>query len=179
LLSVFALAMWVVFPFAVATAVALLVGGILQSVRLCRWAGDRTIRDRLVLVLHVGYAFVPAGFLLTSLGAFGSILPSVGSHAWAAGAIGTMTLAVMTRASLGHTGHALFASNATQAIYVAVIVAALSRVAAALVPAASAALLGVAAVAWAAAFLGFGIVYGPLLLAPRQHSSHIVTAASS
>jgi uncharacterized protein involved in response to NO len=177
LLSVFALAMWIAFPFAVATAVALLVGGILQCVRLCRWAGDRTIRDRLVLVLHVGYAFVPVGFLLASLAAFGSIVPNAGIHAWSVGAIGTVTLAVMTRASLGHTGHALSASNATQAIYVAVLVAALSRIAAAVLPLASAALLGIAAFAWAAAFLGFSVVYGPLLLAPRQHTSHIVTAS--
>jgi uncharacterized protein involved in response to NO len=171
LLSVFALAMWVVLPFAVATAVALLVGGILQSVRLCCWAGDRTIHDRLVLVLHVGYAFVPAGFLLTGLAAFGSIVPSAGIHAWSAGAIGTMTLAVMTRASLGHTGHGLSASKATQAIYVTVLVAAVTRVAAALLPLASATLLGAAALAWAAAFLGFAVVYGPLLLASRQRTS--------
>jgi uncharacterized protein involved in response to NO len=158
--------------------VALLVGGILQSARLCRWAGDRTIQDRLVLILHVGCAFVPAGFLLTGLAAFGSIVPSAGIHAWATGAIGTMTLAVMTRASLGHTGHALSASNATQAIYVAILVAAVTRVAAALEPQASAALLDVATFAWVAAFLGFGVAYGPLLLVPRLRSTSNATTAS-
>jgi uncharacterized protein involved in response to NO len=180
LLSVFALAMWVAFPFAVATAVALFVGGILQGVRLCRWAGDRTIQDRLVLVLHVGFAFVPVGFLLTGLAASGSVVPSAGIHAWSTGAIGTMTLAVMTRASLGHTGHSLSASSATQALYVAILVAAVTRVAAALlVPVASAALLDAAAFAWAATFLGFGVVYGPLLLASRQRSSRDVEAPRS
>jgi uncharacterized protein involved in response to NO len=177
LLSGLALAIWVAFPFAVITAVAMFVGGILQGVRLCRWAGDRTIRDRLVLVLHVGFAFVPVGFVLTGLAAFGYIVPSAGIHAWSIGAIGTMTLAVMTRASLGHTGHALSASNSTQAIYVAILVAAVTRVLAALLSSATAALLGSAALAWAAAFLGFGMVYGPLLLAPRQRSSNDVATA--
>jgi len=171
LLSVLALAIWVAFPFGVVTAVALFVGGILQGARLCRWAGDRTIQDRLVLVLHVGFAFVPVGFVLTGLAAFGSIVPSAGIHAWSTGAIGTMTLAVMTRASLGHTGHALSASNGTHAIYAAILAAAVTRVAAALLPLASTALLAAAALAWVTAFLGFGVVYGPFLLAPQQCSS--------
>jgi uncharacterized protein involved in response to NO len=46
------------------TGVLLLAAGVVQSVRLARWAGDRTFADRLVLVLHVAYAFVPLGFLL-------------------------------------------------------------------------------------------------------------------
>jgi len=50
-------------------AVALLTCGVLQTVRLARWAGYRTLRDRLVLVLHLAYAFVPIGFLLTGFAA--------------------------------------------------------------------------------------------------------------
>ena len=90
----------------------------LQIARLARWAGDRTFADRLVLVLHVGYAFVPLGFLLIGTSAFTAAVPaSAGIHAWTAGAIGLMTLAVMTRATLGHTGQPLQAGAATQAIY--------------------------------------------------------------
>src|SRR5262249_6369618 len=100
-----ALVMWIVLPFASVTAVALLVAAFAHPARLARWAGDRTLRDRLVVVLHAGYAFVPVGFLLVGLGALGIVAPSAGIHAWTVGAIGTMTLAVMTRASLGHTGH--------------------------------------------------------------------------
>ena len=64
--------------------------------RLARWAGDRTARERLVLILHVGYAFVPLGFLLTGTGGVRLIPPAAGIHAWAGGAVGTMTLAVMS-----------------------------------------------------------------------------------
>jgi uncharacterized protein involved in response to NO len=117
-----------------------------------------------VLILHVGYAFIPVGFLLGSAAAFGFLLPSAGIHAWMAGAAGIMTLAVMTRASLGHTGQPLTASLPTQAIYVAAVVAVLARICAVIEASHSEILLHVAAVAWAAAFLGFAIVYGPALL---------------
>jgi len=80
------------------------------------------------LILHVAYAFVPLGFLLNAVSAFGRVPMSAGIHAWMAGAAGIMTLAVMSRAKLGHTGQPLAASIATQAIYAAVIVAALSRI---------------------------------------------------
>src|SRR5262249_56156375 len=129
-----------------------LVAGALQSVRLARWAGDRTFADRLVLILHVAYAFVPLGFLL--LGA--AILwpadfpTSAGLHAWSAGAFGLMTLAVMTRASLGHSGEALVASVPTQLIYLCVLVAALSRIWAAFEP--SLVILHIPAFAWIAPF---------------------------
>jgi uncharacterized protein involved in response to NO len=81
-----------------------------------------------------------------------------------AGGAGIMTLAVMTRASLGHTGQALTASVPTQAIYAAIIVAAVARICAVIHTAQSDWLLYVAALAWVAAFLGFALAYGPLLL---------------
>src|SRR6185503_21311146 len=97
--------------------------GLLQIARLARWAGDRTVSDRLVLILHVAYAFVPLGFLLTGASTLtNSVPPSSGFHAWTAGAMGLMPLAVMTRATLGHTGQKLAASAATQAIYAAAFV---------------------------------------------------------
>lgn len=142
---------------------ALASTGLLHLVRLARWAGDRTGRERLLLILHVGYAFVPFGFLLNAASAFGLLPPSAGVHAWMAGAAGTMTLAVMSRATLGHTGQPLTASLATQAIYLAIIVAALARVCAVIEPAYGEPLLHVAAFAWAAAFLGFAVTFGPLL----------------
>lgn len=169
-LGAVALVIWVAMPFSAATAFMLIAVGVLQAARLGRWAGDRTWRDRLVLVLHVGYAFVPIGFVLTGLAALGLVLPSAGIHAWTVGAVGTMTLAVMTRASLGHTGRALVASVSTQAIYAAVLAAAATRICAALEPQWSNALLHASAFCWAAAFLGFGMVYAPILLGHRREA---------
>ena len=159
---------WVVAPSGRFVAGALGVAGLLHIVRLARWAGYRTVSDRLVLVLHVAYAFVPAGFLLAALSALELVAPSAGIHAWTGGAIGSMTLGVMTRASLGHTGQALSASIATQFVYVSIVVAALARVCAALEPAHAAPLLMLAGTAWAAAFLGFALAYAPLLCRTRK-----------
>ena len=167
-ISTAALCIWVIVPDGSVSGMALLVAGVLQLLRLARWAGDRTARERLVLILHVAYAFVPLGFCFTALAAFGVIQPSPGLHAWMAGAVGTMTLAVMTRASLGHTGHALVAGAGTQAIYAAVVVAALARVVAGLLPEWNIALVHVAAFAWIAAFAGFAILYGPMLFRARH-----------
>jgi uncharacterized protein involved in response to NO len=166
--SAAALCIWVIAPDGVVPGMTLLVAAILQVFRLARWAGERTARERLVLILHVAYAFVPLGFVLTSLAAFGIVQPSAGLHAWMAGAVGTMTLAVMTRASLGHTGHELIAGAGTQAIYVAVVLAALARVVAGLFPVWTIPLIHVAALAWIAAFGGFAILYGPILFRARR-----------
>jgi uncharacterized protein involved in response to NO len=158
-----ALVAWVIAPDEAYTGTALLAAAALQAIRLVRWAGHRAIRDPLVLILHVGYVFVPLGFALLACAAEGVVPASAGLHAWAAGAVGVMTLAVMTRASLGHSGRALVATRATQAVYALAVVSALTRLCAALEPQWSAILLQVAASTWAAAFLGFALSYWQVL----------------
>ena len=162
-----ALLAWIAAPVGTLTGALLIAAGGLHLARLARWAGYRTLADRLVLILHLAYAFVPAGFILTGLSALDWLPVGAGIHAWTGGAIGTMTLAVMTRATLGHTGRALQASAVTQAIYAAVIVAALARVCAALQPAHMHPLLAIAGAGWAIAFIGFAAVYGRALCTPR------------
>jgi uncharacterized protein involved in response to NO len=144
----------------------------MQIARLFRWAGERTFSDRLVLVLHVAYAFVPAGFVLTGCAALGLIPATAGIHAWTGGAVGTMTLAVMTRASLGHTGRKLYASAGTQAIYALAVAGALTRICASLEPDWLGELLLASGFLWAAAFGGFALLYGPLLCRPRLGPAH-------
>jgi uncharacterized protein involved in response to NO len=165
--SAISLAAWIAFPESRWSGSALVITGLLHVVRLLRWAGDRTWRDRLVLILHVGYLFVPLGFLLLGAASFGIATASAGVHAWAAGAAGLMTLAVMTRASLGHTGQTLVASTETQIIYALAVVAAFARIGAAINPAWNEPLIWTSGLAWAAAFTGFAVVYGPALLTRR------------
>lgn len=162
------LALWALEPGGAPTGTALIAVCVLNLARLYRWAGHRTFADRLVLVLHVGYAFVPLGFLLGGLAAFEIVAPSAGIHAWTVGAIGIMTLAVMSRASLGHTGHALVASPGLQAVYAAAAAAAVARICVSLDPEWSGPLLHLAAFAWAAAFLGFAALYAPLLCQSKR-----------
>jgi uncharacterized protein involved in response to NO len=162
-IGVIALTAWIARPEGVVSGVLLLLAGALHAVRLTRWAGDRTFGDRLVLVLHIGYGFVPVGFLLAGIASLRPDLlsTSAGTHAWTAGAVGMMTLAVMTRATLGHTGRKLVASRATEALYALVIIAAVARIGASVGFAEL--LLHVSALAWVTAFVTFVLVYGPML----------------
>ena len=161
--SAVSLAMWIGSPDQVVTGFALIVASAMQAVRLARWAGYRTTSDWLVLILHVGYSFVPIGFAMLGIAIFDPSLvpPSAGIHAWTAGAFGMMTLAVMTCASLGHTGQPLTAGAGTQTIYLFAFCAAMLRIVAAfsgsMVP------IELASAAWVAAFGGFVLIYGPYL----------------
>jgi uncharacterized protein involved in response to NO len=163
-----ALLLWVVAPTGGITAAALVLAAALHTIRLLRWAGDRTWRERLLLVLHVGYCFVPLGFAFTAFAALKLMPASAGVHAWTVGAIGTLTLAVMTRATLGHSGRELTASVPTQLIYAAILIAALARICASLAPRWSEPLLHLAALSWVSAFLGFCLAYGTALWGARR-----------
>jgi uncharacterized protein involved in response to NO len=167
IVSAIALASWVVRPDAKATGALLAAAGCVQLVRLARWAGERTFADRLVLVLHVAYLFVPAGFLLLAAAEFSGIPQSAGIHAWTIGGMTTLTLAVMTRATLGHTGRALSAGRATELTYGLIVAAAALRIAAALVPAQAFLLVHLSALAWLLGFVAFVATYGPMLLRPK------------
>ena len=166
--SAVSLVMWAGLPDHVSTGSLLILAAAMQCARLARWAGDRTAPDRLVLVLHVGYAFVPIGFALLGISiVYPSLVPvSAGIHAWTAGAFGMMTLAVMTRASLGHTGQPLAARPGTQAIYLFAFCAAMLRIAAAFNG--SIVMIELASMAWVAAFGGFALLYGPKLATRPQ-----------
>jgi uncharacterized protein involved in response to NO len=151
----------------------LLAAGALHLWRQARWQPRRTGSEALVWVLHLAYLFVPLGFLLTGIAVLQGdhAVEMAGLHAWAVGAIGLMTLAVMTRATRGHTGRDLAAPPSTACVYLAVALAALMRVAAALVPAWSPALLTIAALCWCAGFAGFVALYGPMLIRHRRKPS--------
>jgi len=125
--------------------------------------------EPLVLVLHLGYAFIPVGFLLGAISILlpGSIAGTAPLHAWTVGAVGLMTLGVMTRATRGHTGRDLTAPSSTISIYGAMILAALLRVAAGFLPGVQVILLEVAGAAWIATFALFLIEYAPMLVGPR------------
>jgi uncharacterized protein involved in response to NO len=124
-----ALLMWTIAPDAAVTPWAALAAGIAVALRLSRWRGLYTAPEPLLLILHVGYGWLSLGLLLLGLNRFTDMLPATSAlHALTVGAVGTMTLAVMTRASLGHTGRPLSTGPATKAIYGLITVAALLRI---------------------------------------------------
>jgi uncharacterized protein involved in response to NO len=163
-----AMAGWMVVPANSSVGFLLLMAAVLQAVRLARWSGVRTLRDPLVLVLHVGYAWVPVGLCLLGLSIVGTAVPASGAiHALTAGAMATMILAVMTRSTLGHTGRELRADGWTSGIYVLVTLGAALRVGAPLLPFDYMRTIELAGLLWGGAFLLFVLTYGPRLVGPR------------
>jgi uncharacterized protein involved in response to NO len=162
--SAAALLSWIVVPDHSLTAGLCALAGTLHLIRVGRWKGYRTLAEPLVTILHTGYGFVPIGFLLmaVAVAAPAMLAQAAAVHAWTAGSIALMTLAVMTRASLGHTGRPLTASNLVVGIYLAAILGAAARILAAfgVVPVP---MLTLAALGWTLAFSGFSFAFAPLL----------------
>lgn len=151
-------------------ALLLALAGAANLWRLLRWVPHRTLAEPLVMVLHAAYAFVPLGFACAAVAAFTGDVGwhQAGVHAFTSGATGLMTLAVMTRASRGHSGRPLTAPLGTQLVYLGVVLAALIRMAAALLPEHTMLLVPLSGLLWVLAYLGFAVLYARILLGPPQ-----------
>lgn len=163
LAGVFAFAVWSVRPEHPATAIAAGIAAVLHAIRLYRWRGWTVAPEMLLAVLHVAYAFIPLGLVSIGLSALGLIEERSVLHLLTVGAIAGMMLAVMTRASLGHTGRALTASRVTVAAYAALILCALVRPLAEVLPDSSPLIYAASGLLWIAAFGLFSYEYAPIL----------------
>jgi uncharacterized protein involved in response to NO len=158
-LSALAVAAWAVAGLNAISGAALIFAAVLQAVRLARWQGGATLREPLLWILHVGYAWLPVGLALLGAAAWMPGLATTAIHALTVGAMGTMILAVMTRATLGHTKRELTAGRGTLVAYLLVLAAAVARVVG---PFFDAAAFDWAGGAWIAAFALFVALYLPL-----------------
>ena len=170
-----ALVFWAVAPTAFATGMLGLLAGAGLGFRLSRWRGWLTVLEPLVLILHVGYLWLALSLALLGTAALAPdfINHQMALHALAAGAIGTMTLAVMTRASLGHTGSALSADGVTVIIYAFVTAGAVLRTVASGAIENYAGLLLAAGLLWSGAFALFVVSYGPRLVKPVLRTERV------
>ena len=165
-----ALIAWVLFPGARPVGAALFAGAAVNLWRLSRWRSAATRAEPLLFVLHVGYAWLVVGVAALGFATWDAAFPlSAAIHALTVGAIGTMILAVMTRATRGHTGRELSADGPTALIYVFVVLAAGARIAAAFAAQEQVDWLLVAGALWIGAFGLFALRYAPLLLRARRH----------
>lgn len=139
-----------------------------HAARWWLWQPWKTLRHPLVWVLHAAYLWLPVHLGLRAAAALGWVAAGPATHALTVGLIGTLTLGMITRTALGHTGQPLRAGRIETAAYLAVSLAALARVglplldAAWLLPA-----VGVSAALWSLAFVLYLVRYTPLLLWPR------------
>jgi uncharacterized protein involved in response to NO len=136
-----------------------------------RWRGARTGAEPLLFVLHLGYGWLALGLLFMGANKFLQVTDATTSlHTLTAGAIGTMTLAVMTRATRGHTGRPLVADRGTVVIYVAVTLAAVLRVGAPFTGDYYFVALSAAAGLWSLAYGLFALLYFGMLTGPRARA---------
>ena len=165
LITVPSLLAWVFFPEHPITGIGLLIAGPANLLRLARWRGIYATREPLVFVLHVGYAWLAISFALLGAAVLsGNIAQSDALHALTVGAAGTMILAVMSRAILGHTGNVLQAGRVTTLAFCLVSVAALARLGVIVMPELGAQLYALSGGAWILAFALFVWRYGPISL---------------
>ncbi|PWG01735.1 NnrS family protein [Sphingosinicella humi] len=163
-----AILLWLLLPSSPLTGATLVVAGTGLFVRLLRWRGWVAGRDGMVLILHLGYFWCVLGLVLlgASILAPADVPVTAAVHALTAGAIGVMTLAMMTRTSRSHTGRERRADEITLVIYALVNAAAVMRVLAPFLIPIHLELLGLSSACWSLAFALFALSYGPMLTRP-------------
>lgn len=148
----------------VATAV-----GLVALARAVHWGARYTARTPLLWILHLGYLWIPVGLLLRGWTSFDlTISSSLATHALTAGAIGSLTLGMMARVALGHTGRPLTASRWMTLAFALVTFAAAARVFGPMIfPTSYLGALETTGALWSAAFAIFVIVYAPIVVRGR------------
>lgn len=150
-------------------AVALLIpiaaaAAIVHAIRLAGWQAKRVLEIPLLWVLHLGYGWIVIGFALDALAAAGLASPLLAMHAYATGGIGVLTLGMMSRVALGHTGRPLETAKIMPWAFVAMNLSAAIRVFGPLqLPAQTPMLHLVGGALWMSAFAAFAVVYAPML----------------
>jgi uncharacterized protein involved in response to NO len=152
--------------------VVALIAGLGHGWRLAGWKGHRTLGEPIVWVLHLAYAWLPLGLLLKAAWLLGGFAwAAFWLHSLGIGVAATMILAVMSRASLGHTGRPLKAAPAMAWSYLLVVLAAAVRVFGPVVlPLGYNETIVLAGALWIGAFLIYSVVYTPILVLPRVDS---------
>jgi uncharacterized protein involved in response to NO len=168
LVSIVALAQWVFAPSEIWTALSAFMAAGMHMARLVRWRGWTTTPEPIVAVLHVGYLFVPIGFACLGIAALGAFDQVAALHVLNVGTVAGMMLAVMTRATRGHTGRALTSSGMTNLSYVFIFASAIVRPMTAIFEDYGMLVYSLSAVCWIGAFSLYLLEYAPMLARERR-----------
>lgn len=149
-------------------AIVLGFGVAAQSARVLLWGPWQTLRAPLVWILHVGYLWIPVHLALRVLSEFDWVPSALATHALTVGAIGALTLGMMTRTAKGHTGRPLVADRYEIGAFTLVTAAAITRVLVPLaVPADNREAVITSACLWSGAYAIYAVRYWPILTRPR------------
>lgn len=142
-----------------------------NGLRMLPWRGWVSWRQPIVAVLHLAFLWLPIAFLLRAGAAFDWLPPDAALHALGSGAIGLLTLAMMSRVALGHSGRKIIAAPLTVLAYGLILASGLLRVFAA-TGTGSELWLNLAGVAWTLGWLGFLVVYAPICAGSTDRPGH-------
>jgi len=163
-----ALTVWSVAPEGWPTALLAWLAALATGYRLSRWRGHAVLDEPLLLALHLAFGFIPLGLAGVGCAAIGLISPPSALHMLVVGGLGGMTLAIMMRAGLGHTGRAPVANMMRSTALLALALAAVIRPFAEILPDAYHAILGTAGALWCLAYGLFCIEFAPFFLGRRS-----------
>ena len=163
------LLLWLISPMTMITGLVLLAAGTVNLLRLLRWNGRFSLGEPLILILHIGYFWFALSIVLMGISNLAPSLVTESSalHALTAGAMGVMTLAVMTRATRGHTGRPLSADTVTTLIFALINLGAILRVCAPALPDHFGTMIFLSSLFWSGGFLLFLLVYGQYLFSEK------------
>ena len=153
-------------PSTIVAAIAILAA-CAHGARFLLWRPWRTLSTPLVWVLHAAYAWIVVHLALRALSAMAWPVESLAFHALTVGAIGGLTLGMMTRTARGHTARPLVADRFELAMFLLVLAAAVVRVFGGMTPAPYLASVQLSALLWSAAFALYAARYWPVLTRPR------------
>jgi uncharacterized protein involved in response to NO len=155
-------------PVSPITALIAAIAAAIHSARLAGWYTGKYWSVPLLWVLHLGYGWIVMGFVLTALSALEMVAPSLALHAFTAGAMGTLTLGMMARVALGHTGRMLEPAKIINMAFGLITLAAAIRVCWPIVmPGTYATAILISGLFWIMAFAIFVLVYAPILIQSR------------
>ncbi len=161
----------------VAVGAVAMAAGLAQAARLAGWSGGRTLGQPILWSLHLAAGMLALGYLLYGAALLGALDEIAALHVVGIGAVGGMTVAVMSRAILGHTGRALIAPRPVAAAYGLIALAAAARYAGTWADAeAYSAAMTVSGALWILAFGLFLAALGPALIRPRPPRSESAAA---
>ncbi len=157
-----------ILPDSVLAGILAALAGSVNCIRLAGWYTNRYWSVALLWVLHLGYAWVVVGFGLKAAAALGLVPGQFTLHAFTVGVIGVLTLGMMARVSLGHTGRPLKAAPAMAVAFALMNLAAIIRgLLPLLFPQSLIQFVALSGILWIVAFLIFIFIYTPIFLRPR------------
>lgn len=159
---------WAALPLSLPLAMLAVATALVQMVRMALWKPMCTLRQPLLWILHLSYAWIPLGFVLLALACFGLVPQSAAVHALTVGAMGGLIIGMITRTALGHTGRMLRAGRPETAMYLLLQAGVLARLVAAFSDGSLRTTgLVAATLCWSLAFGLYCLQYGPCLFRSR------------